>query len=357
MSTKSHNISLPPPAHTRSGRSTAAVRTVASTECGNGRIVRVLECRNPSTNEFYSYDVTVTKTNGDMDVAWSGPLVGEALQSHFRLVTKFGGVAKPKTPEEKEAEKHKVLDELISALDSPSVEFGREQGAIADKKSKNVTLGEDYRNRGLAENIRPRKTDFNILDLDYANSAVDVMKALGWDYTVAGRQSVAMSLGYRGKLDKDDRAPMNDWLVKEINRRFGYEIRDRVEKARKKARGPVFTELDWDAHMEELDAKVQVKPSPKKSKEPCDNMDYLAETKAAEKPLKDKPKTKKSVLRRRILDLATDHLCEIDDWTAEEMSTAELEDELTEFFRSTYGDDWHLIGEDEVTIYLDESWV
>ncbi len=380
MSTKSHNVR---DVHSSSDTN----RLITSTDTENGRKVSLVECRNPASGQSHCYDITVVKANGDMDVVWSGNLVGEGLVEHFRLVTKYGGVAKPKPIEAKDAEKHRVLDEIIEALESPN---GKE------KTSKSDNLEEDYRNRGLAENIYPRRTEFNILELDFENSAVDVMKALGWDWTVAGRQSVAMTLGYRGKISNDDRSAMNDWLVKEINRRFGYELRDRLKKARAKAAGPVFTPLDWDAHMEELDAAAHEKPSPKKSKasksseEPDDNMDYIAETqrlkakadglarmrktpmvknmsgvyaavKSAEvqtkadiKALKDKPKKKRW---QKVLDTARQHLKDNDDWTAEELTTEELEQELIGLFEDHYGDDWDNLSKDEVYEIIDEHWV
>ena len=250
----------------------------------------------------------------------------------------------------------------------------------------------DYRSRGLAENIRPRRTDFNILELDFENSAVDVMKALGWDWTVAGRQSVAMTLGYRGKLDSNDRSPMNDWLVKEINRRFGYELRDRLKKARAKAAGPVFTPLDWDAHMEEIEA-AQEKPSPKKepSKAPSDNMDYMTDAQRldaklaglarlkktpmvknirgvyetvktmeieakSEKAARARAKTPKLTKKQKTLKIARDYLSEIDDWAAEELTESELNEEICVMI-DDYADGDYNLSEEEIHCLIEDHWI
>lgn len=369
------------------------IHTVAKTEADNGRTVMVLECRNPTTNEFFCYDVVVEKPKGGREVIFSGPNIGEALQTHFRLVTKFGGVAKPKTPEEKEAEKHKALDEIIAALDSSSVDFGRKQASVEEKNKRKAESDEAnkkayYKYEAGRPPVNPRECKHDMLTLDWKNSAVDVVKALGWDSSKAGRQSLAMSLGYRGRLasESDNRA-MNKWLVHEVNRRFEYELMRRAREAKHKSFEPVFTPLDWDAHMEELEAKSnQAIIPPLAPDKPGQKISDRAVIEAKMKTLKkmavhptvknhttivsaiknqiamvhgdlaelDKPSKKKW---QRVLDKAAEYLRDTDDMTAEEMTSSELEEELIGFFEDTYGDDWEDLSTSEIYELLNDHWI
>lgn len=264
VSTTNHNISP-----TKSNN-----RVVIETLCHNGRTVRVVELRSPHADVLYAYDVTVIKTKGEMEVVKTTQLVGEALQAHFRLVTKFGGIAKTKTPEEIEAEKHRVLDEIIDALDSPSVEFGRDLGRI--EKSKTVKNQDDH------NGLKPRKSKFNIMDLDYQNSAVDACKALGWDHSQQGRTSIALQLGYRGEIIARPVEPLNQWLVKEINQRYGSELQKRKELASGKKEIVVHT-FDWDEMTsDEVDYQAKMPSLARKIKNLSNDMEYIG-------PINDQP--------------------------------------------------------------------
>lgn len=55
-------------------------------------------------------------------------------------------------------------------------------------------------------------------NLDYKNSIVDLLKALGLDSSLTARKELADELGYTG--DKADSAKMNVWLIKEVMTRL-----------------------------------------------------------------------------------------------------------------------------------------
>lgn len=54
--------------------------------------------------------------------------------------------------------------------------------------------------------------------LNYDTSVVDLMKLVGMDWSLANRQRLAQSWGYRG--DVNDTAPMNIWLHGQIRRKL-----------------------------------------------------------------------------------------------------------------------------------------
>lgn len=355
---------------------------VTSVVANNGRTVKVVEVRSPAGGDFYCYDVVVINRKGDLDVVLTTQNLGEALQAHYRSVTKFGGPAKPKTVEEIEAEKLKMLDELIEALNSDSVQHGKSLAEVEAKKKKQIEDVElinkvnALNHQGGSQARKSKATEkespvdasirwagiyvnanqklYDILDLKWRESAVDACKALALDSSEPGRVALALQLGYRG--NPGDMRPLNAWLHKRIIERYGPTLEELEAKVQsRKNNGPVLTPIDWDEHMKEVgiendDPKRQgwnnqkgkyvppmnsnrfyqelAKGNPRRKKKP--NREYSETIKLTRRIIQTMALEVDHVASETIRDFLEDHFGTMAD--ANQMTEAELRAVISEFW-------------------------
>lgn len=181
--------------------------TVAHTK--NGRTVKVVEkLHRNAFDEFLLYEVEVSGPKGNFDVFGSSKHLTEALQAHFILVSKYGGLISPDVLESK---KTQALDEVISELSDES----------KVKNDKSFKDSDQYREHQswVDINANPYQTRYRLSSLNWRTSVVDALKAIGKDISDTQRQALALRLGYR-KAPWDNIA-INNWLLGKILQKFG----------------------------------------------------------------------------------------------------------------------------------------